>query len=558
LLNQALSRWKRLEGWRCDVILRPRHLCIALLALLILSGCNANPTPQVISFVPSATPGAKVPTRMPTGTPDKTDTPTPTDTPLPTDSPTPATPVAEAVREIPVRLGPNSSYPLVTSIPMGDQLPIIGISEDGGWYQISLPDGSKGWVTAASALVTTYGDLRSVPVALAPTNTPTDTATPTATATLTSTPTPTNTATNTPTATATATATTTSTSTPTTTPTSMPTTTPTKTPTRVPNTPQPPATPGQPPQNNLPPTIPTGDFNADLQQLGIAPDNGSLAAKMDSNTLDLTGQDNLIKWETFDGTYTDFVAITTFKWGPGADDDYCGMRFRGNDVDAMYLADMDRTGQLWFESKVNGQWQPTRSGDGSAVDVNPSDTNELLVIGVGDTFTIYVNGQNAGQFQDANLKDGDVGVMAGTYASSDQSNCTFSNSQIWKIARPPGAPPVAGEIAAQAMNYGDTVTGIINNDVYALIYSFDGQAGDIVNITMTRQSGDLDSLLILLDPDGNTIAANDDMPGIDTRDATIENTQLPTSGTYKIVATRFQQNVGLTGGDFSLNLKRSN
>jgi uncharacterized protein YraI len=232
-----------------------------VLLIFALAGCTGNPTPQVISFVPSLTPGAKVPTRMPTSTLDKTATPTPSETSTATESPTPATPVAEAVREIPVRFGPNSSYPVATSIPTGNQLPITGISEDGNWYQVMLPDGSKGWVTAASALVTTYGNVGGVPVALAPTNTPTDTVTPTETATHTPTPTPTDTP------------------------------EPTDTPTR---TPQP--SPTSTPQKGLPDSIDTGDFQSALRQLGVTPESGALSATIDKDVVDLTGEDNLIQW----------------------------------------------------------------------------------------------------------------------------------------------------------------------------------------------------------------------------------------------------------------------
>jgi hypothetical protein len=56
-------------------------------------------------------------------------------------------------------------------------LTILGISDDGGWYQVQLPDGTIAWL-AVSVFVSTYGDLGLVPVAVPPTETlppPTDT-----------------------------------------------------------------------------------------------------------------------------------------------------------------------------------------------------------------------------------------------------------------------------------------------------------------------------------------------------------------------------------------------
>lgn len=179
-------------------------------------------------------------------TPENTNTPTSTATDEPSSTPTPATPVAQALRGVIVRLGPASSYPVLANIPSQTELVITGISEDGNWLQVLLPDGQTGWVADVTASISTFGDLQSVSVALAPTDTPTYTVTPSPADTATSTPTSTNTPsstptnTSTPTATAsdtpTATATPSSTDTPTATPTntSTPTDTPTNTPTDIP------------------------------------------------------------------------------------------------------------------------------------------------------------------------------------------------------------------------------------------------------------------------------------------------------------------------------------
>jgi serine/threonine protein kinase/uncharacterized protein YraI len=179
----------------------------------------AGETADALALLATDTP-ASTDTNTPTLTPTATDTPTetPTATDTPYLSPTPATPQAIAVRNITARLGPGSQYPVVASLETNDQLDILGISEDGAWYQVLLPDGTTGWLAASGALVRVAGDLEHVEIAFAPTETPTDTATPTPTATHTPTPTNTPTATATPTATNTPTATATATLTPTYTP----------------------------------------------------------------------------------------------------------------------------------------------------------------------------------------------------------------------------------------------------------------------------------------------------------------------------------------------------
>ena len=223
-------------GW---IALGIAVLAIIIVGLLALSGGRSTSTPT-----PTSNPIAAVGTSVGTNTAEstaqivapseKTDTPskpgtatlepteTQTDTPQPSDTPTPATPLAQSLRSIVARGGPGSQYPVINTIPADAELVITGISEDGGWFQVILEDGSTGWVAASAASVSTAGNLRDVPVALAPTNTPTDTDTPTITPSKTVTPTktPTSTPTDTPSRTPTATRTPTSTATPTATATS--------------------------------------------------------------------------------------------------------------------------------------------------------------------------------------------------------------------------------------------------------------------------------------------------------------------------------------------------
>jgi hypothetical protein len=176
------------------------------------------------------------PSDTPTDSVTATHTPRPaTDTPIP---PTPATPIVLARRTMDIRLGPGPNFPVLMQLEEGEELEILGISEDGRWFQVLLSDGSEGWVLFSSTIAQLLGDREILAVAAAPTLTPTDTPTNTPTATrtptATSTPTATNTPTSTPTFTPTPTATFTPSNTPTATDTATNTPTLTKTPTKTP------------------------------------------------------------------------------------------------------------------------------------------------------------------------------------------------------------------------------------------------------------------------------------------------------------------------------------
>jgi hypothetical protein len=97
-------------------------------------------------------------------------------------------------------------------------------------------------------------------------------------------------------------------------------------------------------------------------------------------------------------------------------------------------------------------------------------------------------------------------------------------------------------IVDRPFRLGEAVTGRLeagdgtwsSRGAYADGYTFEAQRGQHVEITMT--STELDSYLVLLDPDGMVIAENDDHGG--SLDALI-STRLASEGTHRILATSY-------------------
>ncbi len=152
-----------------------------------------NTNPPTATLLPTVTD-----TPLPTETFTPTFTPSATDTPVPTNTPTPSTPIAVAGRQIVPRLGPGLQYPAVGTIEADQEVTVIGISDDFGWLQVILPNGTIAWIVFNTQFLNTFGNYGDVPFADAPTNTPVPTDTPTNTPLPTDTPTPTETPTATP------------------------------------------------------------------------------------------------------------------------------------------------------------------------------------------------------------------------------------------------------------------------------------------------------------------------------------------------------------------------
>ncbi len=173
---------------------------IVVIALLALGGGEDK---KKVAVVPTATETATAtltPTETLTATPSATPTHTPTDTPSPTA--TPRTTFATVLTErAAVRRGPGFDYEVVSTLSREEEVIVVGVSEDGGWYQVAIGGVmGTGWVSAESVRISGNPN---IPVVVLPTATftpsATPTETPTATATFTATPSPTDTPEPTPT-----------------------------------------------------------------------------------------------------------------------------------------------------------------------------------------------------------------------------------------------------------------------------------------------------------------------------------------------------------------------
>jgi len=117
-------------------------------------------------------------------------------------------------------------------------------------------------------------------------------------------------------------------------------------------------------------------------------------------------------------------------------------------------------------------------------------------------------------------------------------------------------PPTAVGITlsdAQAMALDETIQSSVMSSQPYRLFTFSAQPNQVVNLSMAAQNGSLDTLLLVLDANGNIVGSNDDAAQGNT-DSTINNLRLIAGGAYTVVATRYGQALGGTQGDFTLTL----
>lgn len=161
-----------------------------------------------------------------------------------------------------------------------------------------------------------------------------------------------------------------------------------------------------------------------------------------------------------------------------------------------------------------------------------------------DTLTGNIPGENQGVYITSFLvnNDGTAQMSPDRGLYGDVRSLTVPAAEI--VA----AVPV-GELA-----FDTPVRGTLAGETYFQTYKFTGVANDIVALSMTRISGNLDTLLLVLDPNGQIVADNDDIVAGNVTDSAINNPplRLAVDGTYTVMATRYGKQFGGTAGQYEL------
>ncbi len=115
--------------------------------------------------------------------------------------------------------------------------------------------------------------------------------------------------------------------------------------------------------------------------------------------------------------------------------------------------------------------------------------------------------------------------------------------------------PVAMVNAQEPLEVGVPVAGEITNSEFEVEYTFTGNGGDVILISMPTldedgYSNDLDGELILLDSENNIVASTAQNYDF----YVVLATQLPADGEYLVIATRSDGRAGDTEGTFEVKL----
>ncbi|MBX3080728.1 MAG: hypothetical protein KF716_03780 [Anaerolineae bacterium] len=217
-----------------------------------------------------------------------------------------------------------------------------------------------------------------------------------------------------------------------------------------------------------------------------------------------------------------------------------------------------------------------RYGDTVTGTIQPGSSEEWTFIGTaGDVVLLKLSHTSGDLSPELALMDG-AQLLAGTQAPADQPDLMLqtllphdgsfvirisgteqtANDYTLTLTRVSQAPVTPTLVATPAtgdtvgtIGYGQTVRGELGNGTFRQAWRLVGNAGLVVDITMTAVSGNLDASLALLDPDGNVLIANESIDG--GRNAGILAYQLPFNGEFRVIARVGQTD---TSGTYTLTV----
>ncbi len=197
-----------------------------------------------------------------------------------------------------------------------------------------------------------------------------------------------------------------------------------------------------------------GDLNTTAGKVGVEKDTYDL-------TVDKAGYD---QWNILDKTLkvNDFVLSAIVSWDAADSDNECGfiMHYTAPNDDSSkstyYTMTISRAGtyQAWARDVGGYRSAAIVKKASTAINTDDGATNQILVIGQANKFRLFVNGELAGSFSDADYKSGQVGVVGGRGTNSEGLTCHFSHMWAYSLQN----ASASGDDLAQGLLSGDADT----------------------------------------------------------------------------------------------------
>jgi hypothetical protein len=206
-------------------------------------------------------------------------------------------------------------------------------------------------------------------------------------------------------------------------------------------------------------------------------------------------------------SYTDFVLRTTLQWGPGAQEDRCGFTFRRLGNDNYYIVEVNRYGEVFWGDWTADEWQTPDNiypADGTFtedLDTDAGDSNELVLVGHDNQFSLYINGALNG-YARASVTEtltshdsGRVRLRGTIFNESSLNYCTFTDTWVWDAVntKPPEPTPTPTSPAPVAATPGisrpdEVIQALVLNGTLPRVRGYLAETGGRLLLDMTTET----------------------------------------------------------------------
>ncbi|HVO43685.1 MAG TPA: protein kinase, partial [Aggregatilineales bacterium] len=184
------------------------------------------------------------------------------------------------------------------------------------------------------------------------------------------------------------------------------------------------------------------DLLASLQSDGVlASTEGTMIVQNYSFTQN-AAQAGFDYWQPIDNTdkVIDFVASADVIFDTPGEDSGCGILARYTPIDAntrtfyALLVYRDGSVKTYVHDKSGYRNNVAyKEAPSSAIETASGSTNHVVVVGIGDKFTIYVNDTQVLSFNEKNYKSGSVGMFASRGSQSSKLTCQYKNMFVYGL-----------------------------------------------------------------------------------------------------------------------------
>jgi hypothetical protein len=139
-----------------------------------------------------------------------------------------------------------------------------------------------------------------------------------------------------------------------------------------------------------------------------------------------------VVWEGLGDEFGDFAAQVETTLVEGDKFNASGLMFRFQDKENYYMLSVNGNLKYHVGKEIGGEWRDVIDWREHEALLPMGQPNLIRLVGHGNTFTLYINGELADEFTDTDLDSGDLAIHVVVY-DQEPARALFDNLEVWEV-----------------------------------------------------------------------------------------------------------------------------